>query len=56
MNNELELLLKNMKEMSEYRYGKGVNLRGASDNLSEWNFGYSEGVDYAIEKLEELIK
>ena len=56
MSNELELLISKLKEESEDKYNQGSGLWGVSDGLSEWNYGYSEGIDYAIEELEKLIK
>ena len=52
---ELELLLKQLKEVAEERHNEGVGLRDVSGELSEWNYGYAEGLDYAIERLETML-
>ena len=52
----LENLLEHLKEVSEEKHYQGVCLVGVSEGLSEWHYGYSEGLDYAIEKLELLLK
>lgn len=55
MKEELELLLQQLKDVAEERHNEGNNLRHVSNDVSEWNYGYSEGVEYAIEMIENLI-
>ena len=55
MKKELAELLKHLKDISDEKHNQGIGLHGISDSLSEWNYGYSEGLEYVIEKIEALI-
>ena len=56
MEKTLEKLLEELREISKEKHNQGAGLHDVSTSLSEWNFGYSEGLEYAIEKIESLIK
>lgn len=49
-------MLEQLKDLSERKNNQAINLQGVSESLSEWNHGYSEGLEYAIEKFEQVMK
>lgn len=48
--------LQHLKDLSERKNNQAINLRGVSESLSEWNHGFSEGLEYAIEQFEQAMK
>ena len=56
MEQTLKETIEHLKEVSNEKHSEGAVLHDVSSSLSEWNFGYSEGLEYAIEKIELLIK
>ncbi|MDQ0154947.1 hypothetical protein [Robertmurraya andreesenii] len=56
MKQQIEELLEKLKEISNEKHNQGINLHDVSEGLSEWNFGYSEGLEHAIQTIESLIK
>ena len=56
MEQALVKTIEHLKEVSNEKHNQGTGLRGVSESLSEWNFGYSEGIEYAIEQITSLIK
>ena len=56
MEKTLGKLIDHLKEVSSQKHNQGAGLHDVSTDLSEWNFGFSEGVEYAIDKLEVLTK
>lgn len=53
---DLNKTLQHLKHLSEGKNNKAIGLHGVSESLSEWNHGYSEGFEYAIEQIEQLMK
>ena len=53
---DLNKTLQHLKDLSERKNNHAISLRGVSESLSEWNHGYSEGLEYAIEQIELLVK
>lgn len=48
--------LQHLKDLSERKNNQAISLRSVSESLSEWNHGYSEGLEYAIEQIEKVMK
>lgn len=50
--------LQHLKDLSERKNNHAICLRSVSESLSEseWNHGYSEGLEYAIQQIEQVTK
>lgn len=48
--------LQHLKDLSERKNNQAIGLLGVSETLSEWNHGFSEGLEYAIEQIEQVKK
>ncbi|MFY0744829.1 hypothetical protein AB1K09_20380 [Solibacillus silvestris] len=48
--------LQHLKDLSERKNNQAIGLMSVSESLSEWNHGYSEGLEYAIEQIEHVMK
>lgn len=49
-------MLQHLKDLSERKNNHAIGLLGVSEALSEWNHGFSEGLEYAIDQIEQLTK
>ena len=56
MKEKINNLILNLKEVSDVYHNDGDTIRKGDRELSEFYYGVSEGIDYAIEKLELLVK
>lgn len=53
---DLNGTLQHLKDLSDNKNNQAIGLQGVSESLSEWNHGYSEGLEYAIEQIEQVMK
>lgn len=53
---DLTKTLQHLKDLSDNKNNQAIGLQGVSESLSEWNHGYSEGLEYAIEQIEQVMK
>lgn len=55
IEDQLKKAIHELKKEVQFRNQNGNKLKLSSEKLSEWNYGFSEGLQLAIIKLESLL-
>lgn len=56
MDEKLAEVIRILKELSAEKWTDAINQNTTSHTWSEWDFGYSMGLDFAIELIERTVK